>query len=172
MVLVQTIDAIYITLSSFIKCLFGMINFANLFYYSVYFYYYSWVSLHFFDTIHRSHYTISANFYIYLQCFQQKVFNFSKINRFQMLWLVCSPSITQQMLVLLIFDPKTLSLRPHWYDNIHYKTSTKPSQLTISKIRHVSQQILYFTDRKGTRIGSNSFEFKTTKEIYNFVYHS
>ena len=29
------------------KCLFDMINFANLFYYSTYFYYYSWVSLHF-----------------------------------------------------------------------------------------------------------------------------
>ena len=33
-----------------------------------------------FDTIHKFHYTISANFYIYLQYFQQKVFNFSKIN--------------------------------------------------------------------------------------------
>ena len=28
-------------------CLFGMINFPNLFYYSSYFYYYSWVLLHF-----------------------------------------------------------------------------------------------------------------------------
>ena len=33
-----------------------------------------------FDTIHESHYTISANFYLYLQYFQQKVFNFSKIS--------------------------------------------------------------------------------------------
>ena len=32
-----------------------------------------------FDTIHGSHCTISANFYLYLQYFQQKVFNFSKI---------------------------------------------------------------------------------------------
>ena len=34
----------------------------------------------FFDTIYGSHYTISANFYIYLKYFQQKVFNFNKIN--------------------------------------------------------------------------------------------
>ena len=33
-----------------------------------------------FSTIHRSHYTISANFYLYLQYFQQKIFNFSKIS--------------------------------------------------------------------------------------------
>ena len=33
-----------------------------------------------FGTIHGSHYTISANFYLYLQYFQQKVFNFSKIS--------------------------------------------------------------------------------------------
>ena len=34
----------------------------------------------FFSTIHRSHCTISSNFYIYLQYFQQKIFNFSKIS--------------------------------------------------------------------------------------------
>ena len=37
-----------------------------------------------FSTIHGSHCTISANFYLYLQYFQQKVFNFSKISGFQM----------------------------------------------------------------------------------------
>ena len=36
-----------------------------------------------FDTIYEIHYTISANFYLYLQYFQQKVFNFNKINKFQ-----------------------------------------------------------------------------------------
>ena len=36
-----------------------------------------------FNIIYRSHYTISANFYFYLQYFQQKVFNFSKISEFQ-----------------------------------------------------------------------------------------
>ena len=36
-----------------------------------------------FDTIHGSHYTISANFYLYLQYFQQKIFNFSKVSGFQ-----------------------------------------------------------------------------------------
>ena len=33
-----------------------------------------------FGTDHRSHCTISTNFYIYLQYFQQKVFSFSKIS--------------------------------------------------------------------------------------------
>ena len=36
-----------------------------------------------FSTIHRSHCTISANFYLYLQYFQQKVFSFSKISESQ-----------------------------------------------------------------------------------------
>ena len=36
-----------------------------------------------FGTIHKFHCTISANFYLYLQHFQQKNFNFSKINRSQ-----------------------------------------------------------------------------------------
>ena len=36
-----------------------------------------------FDTIHRFHYTISTNFNIYLQYFQQKNFSLSKINRSQ-----------------------------------------------------------------------------------------
>ena len=36
-----------------------------------------------FGIIHESHYTISTNFYLYLQYFQQKVFNFNKINGFQ-----------------------------------------------------------------------------------------
>ena len=35
----------------------------------------------FFGTIHESFYTISTNFYLYLQYFQQKVFNFNKINK-------------------------------------------------------------------------------------------
>ena len=38
----------------------------------------------FFGIIHESHYTISANFYLYLQYFQRKVFSFSKISGFQM----------------------------------------------------------------------------------------
>jgi len=38
----------------------------------------------FFGTIHRSHSTISVNFYLYLQYFQQNDFSFSKISRSQM----------------------------------------------------------------------------------------
>ena len=34
----------------------------------------------FFSIIYGSHYTISANFYFYLQYFQQKIFNFCKIS--------------------------------------------------------------------------------------------
>ena len=33
-----------------------------------------------FDTIYGFHYTISVNFYLYLQYFQQKIFSFNKIN--------------------------------------------------------------------------------------------
>ena len=33
-----------------------------------------------FGTIYEYHYTISANFYLYLQYFQQKNFSFSKIS--------------------------------------------------------------------------------------------
>ena len=36
-----------------------------------------------FGTIYQFHYTILANFYFYLQYFQQKIFNFSKISRSQ-----------------------------------------------------------------------------------------
>ena len=34
-----------------------------------------------FGIIHTSYYTISANFYLYLQYFQQKNFNLSKISK-------------------------------------------------------------------------------------------
>ena len=40
-------------------------------------------SIAFFYTIYESYYTILANFYLYLQYFQQKIFNFYKINRSQ-----------------------------------------------------------------------------------------
>ena len=40
-------------------------------------------SIALFDTILKFHYTISTNFYIYLQYFQQKVFYFNKISRSQ-----------------------------------------------------------------------------------------
>ena len=36
-----------------------------------------------FGTIHRSHYIILSNFYLYIQYFQQKIFNFNKISRSQ-----------------------------------------------------------------------------------------
>ena len=42
-----------------------------------------------FGTIHGSHCTISANFYLYLQYFQQKNFSFSKISRSQTDLRVC-----------------------------------------------------------------------------------
>ena len=36
-----------------------------------------------FGTLYKSHYIISANFYLYLQYFQQKDFNFNKISESQ-----------------------------------------------------------------------------------------
>ena len=51
-----------------------------------------------FDTIYRSHRTISANFYFYLQYFQQKVFSFSKISGFQM-----DPKTIKNQIILLFF---------------------------------------------------------------------
>ena len=55
-----------------------------------------------FYTIHESHYTISTNFYLYLQYFQQKVFSFSfsKINGFQI----------DLFFLLYFFSPLTHSL--------------------------------------------------------------
>ena len=44
----------------------------------------------FFSIIHESHHTISANFYLYLQYFQQKKFSFRKISGSQM-----DPKITK-----------------------------------------------------------------------------
>ena len=57
--------------------MFGKVIFVNLFFLL----FMGFVVL--FDTIYESHYTISANFYIYLQYFQQKNFNFIIINRSQ-----------------------------------------------------------------------------------------
>ena len=56
----------YLPYFLFNKCSFGMINFANLYYYLAYICCYSYVSLYFFCTIHESHYTILTNFYLYL----------------------------------------------------------------------------------------------------------
>ena len=52
-----------------IKCPFGMINFANLFYYSAFFLLFIGL-IAFFGTIHGYHYTISVNFHFYVQYFQ------------------------------------------------------------------------------------------------------
>ena len=65
-----------------IPCLFGMINFVNLFYYNLFLLLFiSFTAL--FDTIHRSYCTILVNFYLYLKYSQQKVFSFNKISGFQ-----------------------------------------------------------------------------------------
>ena len=38
-----------------------------------------------FDIIYECYYTISADFYLYLQYFQQKILNFNKINGLQII---------------------------------------------------------------------------------------
>ena len=53
-----------------------------------------------FGTTYRSYYTISANFYLYLQCFQQKNFSFSKI----------SGSRTEPLLFCLLISLQSLPL--------------------------------------------------------------
>ena len=63
----------------------------------------------FFGTIHESHCTISANFYLYLQYFQQKVFNFSKISGFQTnhwnyLWYLGDDEFPFKPSFLLLWD--------------------------------------------------------------------
>ena len=65
------------------KGLFGKIIFTSLFYYSVYFLLLFTSFNVLFVTIHKSHYTTSANFYLCLQYFQQKIFSFNKINESQ-----------------------------------------------------------------------------------------
>ena len=56
---------------SLMKCVFGKNIFCQLNYFTIQF---------IFAIIHGSYYTISVNFYFYLQYFKQKVFNFNKIN--------------------------------------------------------------------------------------------
>ena len=57
---------------------------ANLFYYLAYFWYYSWALLHFLILFMGPTVLFQLTFFFfYLQYFQQKNFNFSKINRFQ-----------------------------------------------------------------------------------------
>ena len=69
------------------KGLFGNIIFTSLFYYSVYFLLLFMGPNVLFVTIHKSHYTISVNFYLYLQYFQQKVFSFNKISGLETQWM-------------------------------------------------------------------------------------
>ena len=66
-----------------IKCAFGMDYFGQLILLFSLFLLLFIGLIALFGTIHGFHCTISANFYLYLQYFQQKKFNFSKINRFQ-----------------------------------------------------------------------------------------
>ena len=59
------------------------IIFANLFYYSTYFYYYLWAPLHFFVLFMGLTLLFQLTFYLYQYYFQQKVFSFNKINKSQ-----------------------------------------------------------------------------------------
>ena len=74
--------AIHTSIIRLSVCLTSLI-FANLFYYSTYFCYYFIGPIAFFNTIYESYYTISTNIYLHLQYFQQKKFNFNKINGLQ-----------------------------------------------------------------------------------------
>ena len=62
-----------------------------------------------FNTIHGSHYTISTNIYLYLQYFQQKVFNFNKISGFQIDPDKSNPIVSE----------KINTNNPTWWKNVH-----------------------------------------------------
>jgi len=62
------------------KCLFSIINFVNLFYYSAYFYYYLWVLLHFLILFMDPTILFQVTFTFIYSIFSKKNFNFSKIN--------------------------------------------------------------------------------------------
>ena len=66
-----------------LKCPFGKNNFCQLILICNLFLVLFMGFIALFGIIHGSHYTISTNFYLYLQYFQQKVFSFSKINKSQ-----------------------------------------------------------------------------------------
>ena len=73
-----------------------------------------------FGTIHEFQCTISANLYIYLQYFQQKIFNFSKIRGFQTHHLVC---VWLQIKKLAYFTIQLIFLTTFWYyswDPLYY----------------------------------------------------
>ena len=61
------------TLNKLFKCPFDMINFANLFYYSAYFCYYSWVSLHFLVLFIGSSILLQLTFIFMYSTFNEKL---------------------------------------------------------------------------------------------------
>ena len=60
--------------------MFGMINFANLFYYSAYFCYYSWTPLHFLVLFMGLTVLFQLTFTFIYSIFNKKIFSFNKIN--------------------------------------------------------------------------------------------
>ena len=63
------------------ELLFGKIIFANIFYYSAYFLYYLWVSLHFLILFMSLTILFQLIFTFIYNTFSKKKFNFSKLNR-------------------------------------------------------------------------------------------
>jgi len=85
----------------------------------------------FFNIIHRFYCTISTNFYFYLQYFQQKIFNFSKINGYQI-----------DPLYMLIGSFKHCLLVSPWVCGIAFE-SIKCWKLTMTKMAWKMAQVLY-----------------------------
>ena len=65
------------------ELLFGKIIFANIFYYSAYFLYYLWVSLHFLILFMSPTILFQLIFTFIYNTFSKKIFNFNKINESQ-----------------------------------------------------------------------------------------
>ena len=73
---------LHLAIISPIVCCLAKIIFANLFYYSTYFYYYSWVPLHFLILFMGRTILFQLTF-TFIYNFNKKKFNLSKINRSQ-----------------------------------------------------------------------------------------
>ena len=89
-----------------------------------------------FGTIYKSHCTISANFYLYLQYFQQKVFSFNKINRSQM-----DPQYQSDALAQMF--PKPLRIMRSQIQNFHIVFWDHLYEILISCFMSVEWRTIY-----------------------------
>ena len=110
-----------------------------------------------FGTICGSHYTISANFYLYLQYFQQKVFSFSKISGSQ-ISPISSQFINIDMTTFI--EEKQTRMRKHDI-RTHY-TYPRAAALSFWLFRKTTS-----SSSKGALKSSNPLLKRYTRAPYN-----